>query len=180
MRYFKKILGERIYLSPINIDDVEVYTKWLNDFNVSGNLGNYRMMISLTSEKKILEELTSEGHNYAIILAKDDTLIGNVGLMGIDNINRVATVGLFIGETENRGKGYGGEALRLILDFGFNTLNLHNIMLNVNSDNEQGIACYKKVGFKEFGRRSEAVYKDGKYIDLLYMEILDADYNNNK
>ena len=175
MRYFKKIIGERVYLSPINIDDAEVYTKWLNDYDVSGNLNNYRMMISLSGEKKILEELVIEGHNYAIILAKDNTLIGNVGLMAIDNINRVATVGLFIGESENRGKGYGSEALRLILDFGFKTLNLHNIMLNVNSDNEQGIACYKKVGFNEFGRRKDAVYKNGKYIDLLYMEILDSD-----
>jgi len=176
MRYFKKLIGERIYLSPINIDDAEIYTKWLNDFAVSGGLGNFRMMISLESERKILEQLSTEGHNYAIILAKDDTLIGNIGMMDIDNINRTATVGLFIGESENRSKGYGSEALHLILDFGFKSLNLHNIMLHVHSDNAQGIACYKKVGFKEFGRRREARFIDGKYIDLVHMEILAVNF----
>jgi len=178
MRYYRKLSGERLYLSPINTDDAEIYTKWLNDFTVSGGLGNFRMMISLDSEKKILEQLTNEGHNYAIVLDKDDLLIGNIGLMEIDNINRSAEVGLFIGESENRGKGYGSEAMRLILDFGFKTLNLHNIMLHVHSDNEQAIACYKKVGFKEFGRRREARYISGSYIDLVHMEILDVDYYN--
>jgi len=180
MRYFRKLSGERLYLSPINTDDAAIYTKWLNDFTVSGGLGNFRMMISLDSEKKLLEQLTNEGHNYAIVLDKDDLLIGNIGLMEIDNINRSATVGLFIGESENRGKGYGTEALRLILDFGFKTLNLHNIMLIVHSDNQQAIACYKKVGFREFGRRREAKYKNGNYIDIVHMEILDADFYNTK
>ena len=173
MRYFKKLIGERIYLSPINLDDTEIYTKWLNDFEVCKGLGNFRMMISLDNERKFLEQLSTDGHNYAIILNNDDTLIGNVGIIEIDNINRTATVGLFIGEHENRGKGYGSEALRLILDFGFKTLNLHNIMLHVHSDNEQGIACYEKVGFKEFGRRHEARFIDGEYIDLVNMEITD-------
>ena len=178
MRYFRKLSGERLYLSPINTDDAAIYTKWLNDFTVSGGLGNFRMMISLDSEKKLLEQLTNEGHNYAIVLDNDDILIGNIGLMEIDNINRSATVGLFIGESENRDKGYGSEALRLILDFGFKTLNLHNIMLHVHSDNKQAIACYKKVGFKEFGRRSEAKYKNASYIDDVHMEILDVDFYN--
>ena len=175
MRYFRKIVGQRVYLSPVNEDDAKIYTKWLNDYSVSGNLGNYRQMISLAVERETLHHMTSAGQNYAIVLCENDTLIGNVSLMEIDNVNRVATAGMFIGEPENRNKGYGSEALRLILHYGFNTLNLHNIMLLVHSDNEQGIACYKKAGFREFGRRREAKYKDGAYVDVVYMEILEED-----
>jgi RimJ/RimL family protein N-acetyltransferase len=176
MRYFKKINGERIYLSPMNKDDVEIYTKWLNTYDVSGNLGMYTQTISLSSEQKYLESLASGEQNFAIVTYDGDTLIGNIGFNEIDNISRRASVGLFIGEPENRGKGYGTEALSLILNYGFRELNYRNIMLRVHSDNEQGIDCYKKVGFNEFGRRHEAQYKNGKYIDVIYMEILSEEF----
>jgi len=177
MRYFPKIVGERLYLSPINPDDLEQYTKWLNDPNVAEHLGVYRQMISLTTEKKALEQL-SEGQNYAIVLKDGDVLIGNIGLTDIEHIHRRATVGLFIGESENRGKGYGGEAIRLMLGFCFGTLNLHNVMLLVHADNPQGLACYNKLGFREIGRRRESRIKDGHFFDLVYMDILSSEYRD--
>ena len=67
-----------------------------------------------------------------------------------------------------------------MLNYGFKTLNLHNVMLLVHSDNEHGLACYKKVGFKEFGRRREAKFKNGKYIDVVYMDILQTEFNPTK
>jgi len=177
MKYFKKLVGTRLYLSPINAEDSKIYTKWLNDFGVSGHIGNFRQNMGLNNEQKMLEQMASAGQNFAIVLINDDILIGNIGLLNIDNINRTAAIGLFfIGESENRGKGYGSEALQLVLAYGFKTLNIHNIMLRVHSDNEQGIACYKKVGFREFGRRHDSEFKDGKYIDSVHMEILDTDF----
>lgn len=176
MRYFKKLTGERIYLSPMNKDDAEIYTKWLNDVSVSGYLGNFSAMITLPGEQRALERMTSEGCNFAIVRISDDTLIGNISLNDIHHIDRNATVGVFIGEAENRGAGYGAEALRLILNYGFKTLNLHNIALTVHADNEQGLACYKKVGFREYGRRHQTKFKDGQYVDLVYMEILDSEF----
>ena len=135
-------------------------------------------MISLDGERKALEHMAGEGQNFAIVLLDEDTLIGNISLMELDHIGRRATAGLFIGEAGHRGKGYGAEALRLILDYGFRTLNLHNIMLTVHADNSQGMACYQKVGFREFGRRREAIFKDGRYVDHVYMEILDHEFNS--
>lgn len=176
MRYFKKIVGDRVYLSPLNKDDAEIYTKWLNDYEVARGLGYYRQLVSLEAEKRILDSLTTEGHNYAIVLKENDTLIGSIGFLDIKQYNRSAAVGLFIGEGENRGKGYGAEALRLILDYGFRTLNFHNVMLYVHSDNEIAIACYKKVGFKEIGRRRECKFKDGKLIDVVSMDILSTEF----
>ena len=176
MRYFPKIIGERLYLSPMNPDDAEQYTKWLNDPDVADHLGQYRQMISLGNEKKAMEQLSSEGHNYAIILKDNDTLIGNISLMDVEHIHRRATLGLFIGDAEQRGKRYGAEAIRLILSYGFNILNLHNVMLLVHADNPQGLACYEKVGFREVGRRREARIKDGHFIDLVYMDILASEF----
>ena len=165
-----------MYLSPINIEDAELYTKWLNDYTVSRNLGLCNQMISLDSERKILEKLASEGQNFAIVQIEGDVLIGNISLMDLDHINRKATLGIFIGDEANRGKGYGLEAVNLILEYGFKTLNLHNIMLLVHSDNEQAISCYKKAGFTVFGCQRESKFKNGKYIDLIYMDILDTDF----
>ncbi|MDR2590882.1 MAG: GNAT family N-acetyltransferase [Oscillospiraceae bacterium] len=176
MKYFQKIIGENLFLSPISIEDAEQYTKWLNDPAVAIPLGHYKNMMSLSNEKKALEGLTTEGHNYAIILKDAERLIGNIGFFDINHISRRATIGLFIGEAEMRGKGYGTEAIRLLLKFGFDTLNLHNIMLQCDSDNKQGIACYKKVGFQEFGRRRSSTFKNGCYLDTVHMDILSTEF----
>ena len=176
MRYFPKITGERLYLSPMNMEDLVIYTKWLNDPAVAIHLGHYKSLISLPNEQKALEGLTTEGHNYAIIHKDSDQLIGNIGLFDIDHISRRAMLGLFIGDEELRGKGYGTEAIRLLLTFGFDTLNMHNVMLQCDSDNLQGIACYKKVGFREFGRRRASAFKHGDYLDTVYMDILSTEF----
>lgn len=175
MRYFEKMPGERLYLSPMNIDDAVPYTKWMNDSSVTDNLGGSGRNISLDAEEKALVRMANEGHNYAIVLREDDTLIGNISLMNINTINRSATLGIFIGDQHMRGKGYGREAIDLILRYGFLTLNLHNIMLEVHADNEAGIRCYQKAGFKECGRRRDACYKNGHYVDLIQMDILDSE-----
>jgi RimJ/RimL family protein N-acetyltransferase len=177
MKYFPKITGERIYLSPMSLDDAEPYVKWLNDPEVAEHLGQYRKLISLPNEKKALEQMTNDGHNYAIVLKDGDELLGNISLFEFEPIHRRATLGIFIGEAERRGKGYGAEAIRLILGYGFNILNLHSVMLTVHSDNSQGVACYKKVGFTECGRRRESRIKDGQFFDLIYMDILDREFS---
>ena len=176
MKYFKKIIGVNIYLSPINMDDLELYTKWMNDIEVVGHLGNYHRMFSLSTEKTALEGLTKEGQNYAIVLNDGDVLIGGVSFNEVNHVYRTATVGIFIGEAENRGRGFGTEAMHLIVEYGFKTLNLHNIMLTVHSDNTRAIASYKKVGFTEFGRRHEARFIDGRYLDTIYMEVISTNY----
>lgn len=176
MKYFEKIPGERLYLSPMSEDDAEIYTKWLNDRAVSENLGQYRTIISLSNERSALSRLSSDGHNYAIVLREGHELIGNISLMEHHPVNRRATLGIFIGEAERRGRGYGAEAIGLILRYGFDTLNLHNVMLQLNSDNLPALACYKKAGFREFGRRRESSYKDGRYVDTVYMEILEGEF----
>lgn len=178
MRYFEKLSGERIYLSPINMEDLQQYTKWINDKAVSGFLGLHHQVNGLQQEQKVLAQMVGEPYHFAIVLRDGDALLGNASLMDVQHINRRATLGIFIGEEAYRGKGYGTEAIRLLLDFGFQTLNLHNINLYVHADNARGIACYYKIGFREAGRIREAVYKDGRYQDLVQMDILAQEFRD--
>ncbi len=179
MRYFKKICGQTVYLSPVNPADCEQYTAWVNDPAVSTHLGQHASLYSLSSERSTLESMAANGYNFAIVRLSDDQLLGNISFCDLHQRNQRAECGLFIGEAENRGKGYGTEALRLLLDYGFNTLNLRNVMLRCYATNEQGIACYRKVGFKEIGRRRQALYVNGVFIDDVYMDILKEEFTAN-
>ena len=178
MPYYEKIPGERIYLSPIDTGDAEIYTKWLNDIKVTRWLGGHGSVYSLPAERAWLEGATKDVHNYqfAIILRDGNRLLGNIGLMDLNQICRRATLGIFIGQAEDRSKGYGTEALRLLVDYGFKWLNLRNIDLYVHSGNARAIACYKKAGFREYGRRHGAVFSDGQWHDNVMMEVLAADW----
>ena len=178
MRYFRKIAGSRLYLSPIiiNDDDTEKYLKWMNEEDVAKDFSQYNRVVSSKNDLKWLYEPPSDMQRYAMVLIERDVLIGSISIHNIDHLNRNAFIGIFIGDEECRGKGYGAEAIRLILEYGFKTLNLHNIMLTVHADNCAAIACYKKVGFREEGRLREWVYKNGNYIDKIYMGILAQEF----
>ncbi|HBM80924.1 MAG: GNAT family protein [Clostridiales bacterium] len=176
--YYKKMIGQKCYLSPIDVDDYEKYTKWLSDMEVAAGMLLASKLITASKEKEILERLSVSEYNFAIIDLKTDRLLGNLGFPKMDYIDRNAEVGIFIGDKEYWGKGYGADALRLALDFGFNILNLHNIRLKVYSYNKQAISCYKKVGFKEAGQIREAKEIAGKRYDEIYMDMLDKEYES--
>ena len=182
MRYFRKIIGERLYLSPIsdNEDDTENYMKWMNNKDVAINFGQYNRIVSSKNDLKWLYETPSDMQRYAIVHLEGDMLMGSISIHNIDHLNRNAFIGIFIGEDEHRGKGYGTEAIRLLLEYGFRTLNLHSIMLTVHADNYAGIACYQKVGFQEVGRFPECVFKDGQYVDKLYMCVLEREFDKQQ
>ena len=179
MKYFKKLLGEKIYLSPRNVDDVEKFTEWLNDFETTDYLGRSGALVTIEAEKEYLEKHINEEATFGIIELKTDKLIGSISLEKINYISRRATLGVFIGDKEARNKGYGTEAIRLILDYGFNYLNLNNIKLDVMEFNKRAIACYKKCGFKEYGRRRKAEFTNGKYYDRISMDILAEEFKDS-
>ena len=177
MKYYKKIIGEHLYLSPINSDEVDTYIKWMNeDSALAVNFGQYSQLISAKNDLNWLYEPPQNMYRFAIVLLDNDTLVGSISLHNIDHLNRNAYIGIFIGGEEQRGKGYGAEAIRLILNYGFKTLNLHSINLTVHADNYAGVACYKKVGFREVGRLPEVLFINGTYVDKIYMSILEHEF----
>lgn len=179
MKYFKKLVGDRIYLSPRNTQDVEKFTEWMNDFYVTDYTGRSGNVMSFEGEKKYLEENSNPEATFSIITLDEDKLIGNVSLENIDHLHRKAVLGIFIGDKEFLSKGYGTEAIRLILDYGFNYMNLHSIKLDVMSFNERALKCYKKCGFKEAGRIRQNRFINGKYYDTISMDILEDEFTES-
>ena len=180
MKYFKKIVGDTIYLSPRNSEDVEIFTKWLNDFHVTDGLGRSGLLVTLNGEKEYLEKIHDDDmtrYYFVIVTLEKDEMIGTISLENMNYTNRSAELGIFIGDETYRGKGIGKEAIHLILDYGFNYLNLNSIHLTVLSFNERAIACYKKCGFKEAGKLREDYYLNGKYYDKILMDILKSEFN---
>ena len=173
--YFKKLIGKKCYLSPIDVNDAEKFTEWFNDTETLRNIQLYHNIISLENEKIFLNNL-SKGHNYSIIDSETDELIGNCGFLDIDYVNQTAETGIFIGNKNYRNKGYGTEALSLLIDYGFKALNLNNIMLRVYDYNKSAINCYKKIGFKNIGTRREALLRDLNRHNIIYMDILPGDF----
>ena len=174
MRYFKKVVGKQVYLSPINADDAEKYTEWLSDIEITRNLSNAGRIYSVESERQALQSITAD--NLAIIAVEGNVLIGNCGYLNINASQRRAEVGIFIGDKDYLGKGYGTEAMQLLLDFGFNIRNYHSLQLRVRSFNKRAIACYEKCGFKPAGRFREAGMLNGEYFDDILMDILENEF----
>ncbi len=179
--YFKKLVGEHIYLSPVSTEDVEKYTKWMNDFETTDYTGKSSKIYTIENERKWQEKRIQNKENrvFGIVDLRNDNLIGSCGLHKINQVNKTAALGIFIGKREERSKGYGGETIKLLLDYGFNYLNLHEIELEVMDFNKRAIKCYEKVGFKEYGRRRECEYINGKYHDVISMDILKSEFKEN-
>ena len=178
MKYYKKIVGEKCYLSPINIDDAGKYVEWLADIEVSRFLQITHQILTENIEKEILRKLSNECI-LAIVDKETDELIGSCGFIEIDNLNKKAEFGIFIGNKDFWGKGYGKEATNLTLDFGFNILNLNNIMLKVYSYNNSAIKCYEKCGFTIIGRRRASRIINGKQYDEIYMDMIASEFKTS-
>lgn len=188
MKYFKKLVGDRIYLSPKGSSEEEIqkFTEWMNDFQVTDYTGRTSQITTYASEKEYLEssEKNTENRTFNIVNLEDEKLVGTVGLEHINWVERSAVLGIFIGDDDFRSNGYGTEAIRLLLEYGFKYLNLHSIRLDLLSVNERAHKCYLKCGFKDSGKSREEIFLNGKYYDKLHMDILEnefeGDYIRNK
>lgn len=105
--------------------------------------------------------------------------IGETGFTNIDWFYRTAEYGILIGETTYWGQGYGTEATRTMLAYGFTHLNLHTIWLRVSSANPAGITAYTRAGFREAGRIRAGQVIDGQRWDIVYMDCLATEFQSS-
>ncbi|PNQ87443.1 GNAT family N-acetyltransferase [Paenibacillus polymyxa] len=169
--------GSRVYLRPINVEDTELYYNTLFHQEVRRLTGTQR---SFTKEQ-IARYIEAKGQDSSsllllIALQEDDRVIGDIALQDMDSLNRSANIRIAINEQGNQGKGYGTEALVLMLGYGFGICNLHRIELNVFDFNEQAIRCYEKVGFQCEGVQRDALYYNHQYHDSILMSMLQHEY----
>lgn len=178
MPHYRKLAGDRCYLSPLSAEDADLLTTWMNDLAVTIPLGDeaYVPYGFEGMQEEIAGAIRDHSHVFAIVDSAANRLIGRCLLFGIDSTNRSAMLGVLIGDKEFQGKGYGQEASRLLLDYAFNLLNLHSVMLGAFSFNERALAAYHKIGFREIGRRREARIIAGKAYDVVLMDMLEVEF----
>lgn len=170
------IMGDRVRIRAIEEDDLPRYVVWFNDAEVIRGL-NQIFPMSLKDEQKWYEDMQLEDpieRSFAIDIKPNDEWvhIGGCGFFGFDHQARRAEFGLVIGEKIYWGQGFGTETSSLMLEFGFNTLNLQRITLRVFADNERARNVYRKLGFVEEGRLRRERFFNGEYCDTIMMGIL--------
>jgi RimJ/RimL family protein N-acetyltransferase len=172
------IRGESIYLMPVDPENAETFRGWFNDPEVHRWLLSGHIPITKDAELRILEELetSDDAYAYEIHVAKDDRPIGICGLGEVTLVHRTGEIGITIGEKDAQGQGYGGDAIRTLLGFGFGTLGLHRIGISCYEGNERACALYRKLGFTETGRKREIAFFRGAYHDLIVMDMLDREF----
>ena len=127
------------------------------------------------------DRVTTSEKDVSFTLYERESLrpIGSLGLHQVDHYNRTALFGILIGEKDCWGKGYGTEATRLVLEYAFTGLGLHNVMLTVFAYHERGIRAYKRAGFREIGRRRQAHRFAGVAEDIVMMDCLATEFERS-
>ena len=171
--------GELVRLTAKQADDNGLIAAWQNDAEY------LRLLDDEPARPRSAQDLTRQdkdrhdnGHRFEFMFrtVAEDKLIG-FGGMWINWNRRTGWLGIGIGEPEYRGRGYGTDAMRLLVGYGFRELDLYRIQLGVLAINPRAIRCYEKVGFiREMVRRAE-IYRDGQRIDAIYMGLLRSEWD---
>lgn len=177
-----RLAGERIILREYREEDYPYMRSWVNDYEITKYLSNIFMYPHTELDTENFLKAMMEGRYRGFVIAHKETeeYIGQVDLINIDWPNRVGTIGIVIGTKENLGKGYGSEALKLLLEFAFMKLNLNKLELDVRAFNDRAIKCYKKLGFQVEGVLRENFYDNGQYTDTIRMGILKREWEAGK
>lgn len=175
------IVGEKVAFGPAHRALLPLLNKWDNDFTVFFLGSNVLRPVAMeTTEAFVASHLKGEEGQRSIffIIYEYASLrpIGWTVLRHIDAKDGTADFGILIGEHDCWGKGYGTEATRLVLDYGFTVENLHNIVLDTASHNERAIHAYTRAGFRIIGRRREALCWGGKRYDSVLMDCLATEF----
>lgn len=174
------LYGRTIKLREYRPEDVPWIRLWVNDPAITNHLSDiFLYPHTQRSTEQFVESMLEnkeDGQGFVICDLVTEQYIGNVNLDAIDWKNRVGSVGIVIGSAEYQGLGIGTEAMRLLADFSFRELNLNRLELEVYDFNERAIRCYEKCGFVVEGRQRERYYKNGRYVDVVQMGLLKADW----
>lgn len=170
------ILGERVMLREYREEDFPAIRAWVNDPETTRYLSGAFLAphTALQTEQYMQNILAGKADGYHFIVARreDGAYLGQIDFLFVHPVNRYAELGMVLARAAERGQGYGREALSLMLGFGFESLNLHRIGLEVFAENERAVRCYEACGFVREGVLRAQEFSRGAYRDILRMAVL--------
>ena len=166
-------------IEQLTINHLDDFHRWISNkeavvYSLSAFLPDRDIEWSL----QYLEQIISDHNSWNQVISVDDTHIGFCGLSGLSEVNRCAEYFILIGETEHWNKGFGTDAGRFVLDYGFSILGLNRIWLTVSEPNIGAIKSYKKIGFRKEGIMREACCRNGIFHSKIVMGLLRKEWLN--
>lgn len=168
-----------VYLRAAERGDIPLFVTWMNDQRTARTLSRVAPMSIAWEEgwfERMLADQGKGGYFFVACLLADDRPIGSIGLFELDLANGSAGLGISVGAPEDRGRGHGTNMLRALLAFGFASLRLERIWLDVYDFNPGARRIYERVGFVHEGTLRHAVYREGRYVDVIRMAILAGEW----
>lgn len=169
----------RIMFRKMTTDDSELYHVWRNDMEVMQSTNPYLDLYDMEETKDFVSNVilsSNTSKSYMILDKKSGTPIGITSLIHIDLKNRHAECILDIGEKRYWGKGFGSEAISLLLDYAYLEMNLHRVALRVFSFNKKAMKLYEKLGFQHEGTSRQSLFRRGIWHDIIHMGMLQSEY----
>ena len=165
--------GKKVLLRPMKQEDIVRQHEFNQDPELYALDSTYPRVSPLESAQAFYESRTKFDENIApFAIEAEGKYIGYCSLMDLRNPHGNLELGIMIGDREYWGRGYGRDAVRLLLDYGFRHLGARRIALTTHAKNERAIRCYLACGFVEEGRPRKVVWIEGEYTDLVNMSIL--------
>ena len=172
------ISGKKVYLKEVEEEHLPILLKYRNNPNFRKYYREYRVLNSQNKLNWWKDKVCNDDSWQFFVVTphqEPDKVIGSVGLTYIHPVYKSGEFSLTIGDEDYRGGGYGSDALRTVIMFGFDQLNLNRIWCEVYSNNK-AVDVYKHIGFKEEGVLRQSVFKDGEYHDSHVMSMLKSEY----
>lgn len=173
------IRGEKVGLGPIRRDLLHLHVTWANDPEVTVPLGGWAGPSTLEDQEAWYARDSKRNEKRIVYLIYELSTMRPIGCTDLRDVNyrdQTAWFDVFIGEKDSWGKGYATETTRLMLEYGFEALGLHAILLQVNADNERAIRAYTRAGFKVAGRQREVIRRPGGRVDMVLMDCLAREF----
>jgi len=173
----KFLVGKKVYLRPLDQEDLPSLCRWANDPEIRRLTGEVLPM-SMKDALDFLQKVHDDKGRvwFSVVLEEDDRVIGDAGLLRMFHPWRTTDLTLIIGERDCWDRGYGQEALYLLLDYAFGYLNFHRVSVGVVGFNERALHFYERAGFSREGIQKDGYYYDHSYSDFIMMSILEHEF----
>jgi len=167
--------GKLVRLRAVERADLPAFVRWFNDPEVTRFLLRSPPM-GMEEEERWFEHLRDREERVFSIETLEGKLIGNIGIIHVDYHDRKADIGIAIGEKDHWSRGYGRDAITVLLGYMFDEMNLERVWLYADQKNERAISCYEKCGFKREGLLRHNHFKNDEYTDDVIMAVIREDW----